>query len=125
MKLEAVIGHGSRKGSCDLNIISRQIPLQDLLSAGERKYVLVGDFPLIAIEGLLQFDHADRDRQPERLTDLPWENVRRFFVEQGEAIGKKLVFKIGGSSASQNQPGIASTFPDWKSGGFECLPIFL
>ena len=34
MKLDAVIGRGSRKDFYDLYIISRQIPLPELLSAG-------------------------------------------------------------------------------------------
>jgi hypothetical protein len=87
MKLDAIIGRGSRKDFYDLYIISRQIPLPELLSAGERKYPQVRDFPLMALEGLLQFDNADRDLQPEMLADLPWDNVRRFFVEQGKVLG--------------------------------------
>jgi len=87
MKLDAVIGRGSRKDFFDLYVISQQIPLPKLLSAGERKYPQVRDFPLMALEGLLQFDNADRDLQPEMLADLPWENVRRFFVEQGKLLG--------------------------------------
>jgi hypothetical protein len=87
MKLDAIIGRGSRKDFYDLYIISRQIPLPDLLSAGERKYAQVRDFPLMAIEGLLQFENADRDHQPEMLTDLPWITVRRYFEEQGKRLG--------------------------------------
>ena len=87
MKLDAVIGRGSRKDFYDLYIITRQIPLQNLLHAGERKYPQVRDFQLMALEGILRFDNADRDHQPEMLADLPWENVRSFFVEQGKILG--------------------------------------
>ena len=87
MKLDAVIGRGSRKDFYDLYVISLQIPLPDLLHKGERKNPQVRDFPLMALEGLLQFDNADRDLQPEMLADLPWENVKRFFVEQGKMLG--------------------------------------
>jgi len=87
MKLDAVIGCGSREDFYDLYIISQQIPFPELLSAGERKYPQVRDFPLMALEGLLQFDNADRDLQPEMLADLPGDNVRRFFVEQGKILG--------------------------------------
>ena len=76
MKLDAVIGRGSRKDFYDLYIITQRIPLPYLLHAGERKYPQVRDFPLMALGGLLQFDSADRDLQPEMLVDLPWENVR-------------------------------------------------
>ena len=87
MKLDAVIGRGSRKDFIDLYVITQQIPLPNLLRAGERKYQQVRDFPLMALEGLLQFDNADRDSQPEMLTDLTWENVRRFFVERSKVLG--------------------------------------
>jgi predicted nucleotidyltransferase component of viral defense system len=87
MKLDAVIGRGSRKDFYDLYAITLKIPLRELLNAGARKYPQVRDFPLMALEGLLQFDNADRDLQPEGLNDLPWENVKRFFEEQGKILG--------------------------------------
>ena len=87
IKLDAVIGRGSRKDFYDLYSVSSRIPLPDLLSAGERKYLQMRDFPLMALEGLLQFDNADRDIQPEGLNDLPWEDVRSFFEEQGKILG--------------------------------------
>jgi hypothetical protein len=45
------------------------------------------DFPLMSLEGLLQFDNADRDLQPGMLADLSWENVKRFFVVQTKMLG--------------------------------------
>jgi len=87
MKLDAVIGRGSRKDFYDLYVINRHISLQDLLHAGKRKYPQVRDFQLMALEALLQFDNADRDLQPDVLADLPWENVRLFFVQQVKALG--------------------------------------
>ena len=88
MKLDAIIGRGSRKDFYDLYIISRKIPIKNLLSAGERKYPQVRDFQLMSLEGLLQFDNADRDLQPEMLIDLPWEKVRGYFIEQGKMLGR-------------------------------------
>ena len=41
----------------------------------------------MALEGLLQFDNAGRDLQLEMLADLPWEKVRRFFIEQSKRLG--------------------------------------
>jgi len=69
-------------------VITQQIPIADLLTAGERKYPQVRDFHLMALEGLLQFEHADRNIQPEMLIDLEWEKVRAFFVDQGKILGK-------------------------------------
>jgi hypothetical protein len=88
MKMDAVIGRGSRKDFYDLYFITRKIPLPELLGAGERKYPQVRDFPLMALEGLLQFEQADRDLQPELLVDLSWEKVRETFLAEGKRLGE-------------------------------------
>jgi predicted nucleotidyltransferase component of viral defense system len=88
MKLDAIIGRGSRKDFYDLYMISQEISLNRLLRAGECKYPQARDFQLMALEGLLQFDNADRDLQPQMLMDLSWETVKRFFVEKGKELGK-------------------------------------
>jgi len=87
MKMDAIIGRGNRKDFYDLYFIVQQIPLQDLHQAGKKKYPQVRDFPLMALEGLLQFKQADRDLQPQLFGDMPWESVKRFFTEQGKMIG--------------------------------------
>lgn len=46
----------------------------------------------MALEGLLQFDNAESDLQPEMLVALPWDNVRRFLWSMGryrEEIGSR------------------------------------
>lgn len=88
MKLDAIIGRGSRKDFYDLYMISQVISLDELLRAGERKYPQARDFQLMALEGLLQFDNADRDLQPKMLLDLSWDTVRLFFLEKGKELGK-------------------------------------
>lgn len=89
MKLDAIIGRGARKDFYDLYFITRQIPLQDLLHSGKRKYPRVRDFPLMAVEALLQFANADRDLQPEMLADISWENVKQFMMDQAKMLGKE------------------------------------
>ncbi len=88
MKLDALIGRGSCKDFYDLYFISQQSPLTKLLAAGERKYPNVRDFALMAVESLILFDNANRDTQPDLLVDVPWEQVKQFFNEQGKMLGK-------------------------------------
>ncbi len=88
MKLDAIIGRGSRKDFYDLYMISQVITLNELLRAGERKYPQARDFQLMALEGLLQFDNADRDLQPKMLLDLSWDKVKLYFLEKGKELGK-------------------------------------
>ena len=40
----------------------------------------------MALEGLLQFEQADRDLQPELLVDVTWESVRGFFKDLGKML---------------------------------------
>jgi hypothetical protein len=80
MKLDALIDRGSRKDFDDLYVVARQVPLTELLSLGRAKYPYVRDFELMAVESLVLFDNADRDLQPELLVDLPWEQVKQFFI---------------------------------------------
>jgi hypothetical protein len=88
MKLDALVSRGSRKDFYDTYFIAHQIPIADLLGAAPTKYPRARDYSIMAIEGMVQFDNAERDFQPELLVDLPWEHVRQFFVEQARALGQ-------------------------------------
>jgi len=89
MTLDALMGRGSRKGFYDLYAISQQIPLAELLEMGKNKYADFRDFSLMAVESMLMFDNADRDRQPDLLVDIPWLVVRDYFIEAALALGNQ------------------------------------
>ena len=88
MKLDALIDRGSRKDFYDVYVVARQIPIPDLLALGRAKYPRVRDFEFMAIESLVMFESADRDLQPDLLIDLPWEQVRQFFIAQARDLGQ-------------------------------------
>jgi hypothetical protein len=88
MKLDAVIGRGSRKDFIDLYFVARHCPLKNLLALSSEKYPYARDFPLMAVESLLRFENADRDRQPEMLEGADWSTVRAFFVSEARRIGR-------------------------------------
>ena len=73
----------------DLYFVAQQHPLADLLSQGQSKYPYARDFELMAVESLVLFENADRDTQPDLLVDLPWEQVKGFFIAQAQALGKR------------------------------------
>ncbi len=89
MKLDAVIGRGSRKDFIDLYVIAGQYPLEELLQAGARKYPASRDFALMAVESFVLFDNAERDVQPELMIDTAWEEVQEYFVGQAKLLGEK------------------------------------
>jgi predicted nucleotidyltransferase component of viral defense system len=88
MKLDALISRGSRKDFYDLYFILQQIPLSELLVLGRTKYPYARDFELMAVESLVLFDNADRDLQPQLLADVTWDQVKRFFVAEAQALGQ-------------------------------------
>lgn len=89
MKLDALVGRGSRKDFYDLYAISHQIPLAELLEMGKTKYANFRDFGLMALESMALFDNADRDRQPDLLIDIPWPVVRDYLMEAAIALGNQ------------------------------------
>jgi len=91
MKLDAIIGRGSRKDFYDLYFISQKIPLGELLGAGQTKYAQVRDFPLMAMESLVLFDNADRDLQPDLLVDISWGAIKQYFLKQVRSMGNELI----------------------------------
>jgi hypothetical protein len=86
MKLDALITRGSRKDFLDLFFISRLISFETLLQLSEKKYSMFRDFPLMALESMLQFERADGDIQPEMLMGVSWYEVKAFFVSEAERL---------------------------------------
>jgi len=101
MKLDAVIGRGSRKDYYDLHAIASTHPLESLLDLAADKYPYARDFPLMAVESLLRFENADRDRQPEVLDGPSGPDVRSFFVAEARRLGTSWLGGPGRSSRSQ------------------------
>ena len=88
MKLDALMGRGSRKDFYDLFMLCRTIPLDTLLQAGARKYPQMRDFALMSIESMVSFENAERDVPPEMPVDVPWDEVKAFFVAQVKRMGR-------------------------------------
>jgi len=89
MKLDALIGRGGRKDFYDLYAIAQEGSLTELLARGSHKYGYARDYELMAVESMVLFDNADRDVQPDLLIQVPWEQVKEFFVAQARALGER------------------------------------
>ena len=89
MKLDALLGRGSRKDFYDVYVLCQKIPLADLLASGEHKYPQMRDFALMAVESLVMFENAEGDFQPELLLNLPWQSVKEYFIIQVKELGKR------------------------------------
>ena len=65
-----------------------QIPLARLLELSKTKYPLFRDFPLLLLESMILFDQADRDIQTDLIDYLPWEEIKRFFIQQSRILSQ-------------------------------------
>jgi predicted nucleotidyltransferase component of viral defense system len=89
MKCDALISRGSRKDFYDLFYITRSFQFDRLFQFGEKKYRHFRDFPLMVLESMTLFDNADRDIQPELFENIPWDQVKQFFVEQASLLSSQ------------------------------------
>lgn len=89
MKLDALIGRGSRKDFYDVYVISQHIPLAELLEAGRKKYPQARDFAIMAIESMVLFENGERDLQPAMRIDLSWDELKSCFIEQAKLLGNR------------------------------------
>ncbi|MBK9210562.1 MAG: hypothetical protein IPL71_20680 [Anaerolineales bacterium] len=81
MKLDALIGRGSRKDFYDVYVISQHIPLVDLLEAGRKKYPQLRDFAIMAIESRC-FENGERDIQPAMFIGLSWDELKNTLLNK-------------------------------------------
>ena len=89
MKLDAVINRGTRKDFYDLYMIAQHVPIPQLLALSTQKYPYARDFELMALESMVLFDAAEADPPPQLLIELPWGQVKRFFITEARALGRQ------------------------------------
>ena len=75
MKLGAVISRGHRRDFADLFLISRRLPLAEMLERSPEKYGHVRDFPLQALKGLADVGSALAEPMPKLEVELEWSAV--------------------------------------------------
>lgn len=80
MKVNAVIGRGSRKDFVDLYVIlKKEISLPRLLKLSAKKFPDAGDFTLQACRALVYFADADKEPPIKMIQNISWLEVKRFF----------------------------------------------
>lgn len=86
MKLDAIAGRGARRDFYDVYVLSRHIPLDQLLERGADKYPLTRDFAMTVISYLVDFTNADKDIPVDSFPQVSWEQVRDHFLAEARRI---------------------------------------
>ncbi len=96
MKLGALISRGSRRDFVELYLISRVLPLAEVLARSGEKFGHVGDFPLQAWKALADFSAAEDEPMPELLAPLAWSEVREWALAEAAAGGRAALTERNG-----------------------------
>ena len=93
MKIQAVEDRGTKRDFFDLYFLAQEFSLQQMLKFYNQKYGNLKEHIYIIIRSLNYFKDAERDDDPEMLTPLSWEKVKKFFQSQTIKLAKDK-FKI-------------------------------
>lgn len=88
MKLDAIASRGARKDFYDLYHLARHISLDQLLKRSQEKYPHTRDFGMMALEGLVDFEAANRDASIETFPPVSWAEVKAFCLAEMRRIGR-------------------------------------
>ena len=91
MKLGAVISRGSKRDFVDLFLLSRKLPLSDILARADDKFGHVRDFPLQALKGLSDTSLAVDEPMPVLDTDVSWADVEGWISGEVRDLARRLV----------------------------------
>lgn len=75
MKIGAIISRGTKRDFADLHLLTRRLPLAELLRRSGDKFGHVRDFPLQALKGLADLAQTAGEPMPQLSVDLAWEDV--------------------------------------------------
>ncbi len=89
MKIDAISSRGTKRDFIDLYFILKAlgINLKTFFGHFKRKYGPGGFNRRHLLKSLVYFEDADKDPDPEMLTDFSWAAAKRFFVESIQAFG--------------------------------------
>ena len=80
MKLNAVMGRGSKKDFIDLYFLNQEFSLKEMISFYEKKYHDGSVFMLL--KSLLYFDDADKQILPKMFQDFDWETCKQKIIDE-------------------------------------------
>jgi len=89
MKLDAIVGRGTRKDFYDLYFIASHISLDELFARSGDKYPHSRGFGMRVLTALVDFDIADQQDEPIMLRPAVWDQVKTFFMAEARRLGKE------------------------------------
>lgn len=82
MKLETVIGHGTKRDFMDIYFSAQKYGLQKLFEFYQEKYGNLEERELMLKKGLVFFEEADKEEIPQMLVKTDWSEVKRWILSE-------------------------------------------
>ncbi len=91
MKIEAVMGRGSRRDFVDLYFLSKGFSLEEILEFYNQKYGLLEKNYYHILRSIGYFEDAEYrdDQMPRMIIDVDWNQVKQFFIQESIRLSKK------------------------------------
>lgn len=86
MKLSALASRGSRRDFVDLYVVAREYGMRQLLELFRQKFARANYNVLHLWKSLTYFADAENEPMPDMLVPLPWEEVKRFFMNEARKL---------------------------------------
>lgn len=82
MKLNAVLGRGSKKDFIDIFWLAQEESLKKILDNGGKKFSDYTGFFLQACRALVYFEDAEKEPMPKMLKNVKWQEIKKFFSKE-------------------------------------------
>ena len=94
MKIAAVADRGTKRDFIDLYFllsVHKVVGLEETLDLYEKKFGNLAQNKVHILKSFVYFDDAEEDAMPQMIKDVSWNSVKKFFLEQQNALAKKLL----------------------------------
>lgn len=89
MKIHAIEDRGTKRDFIDLFFLTKKFTLDDMLTFYQQKYACLNDHLYSIIRSLHYFIDADSDIIPKMLTNIVWEEVKKYFKQEATRLAKE------------------------------------
>lgn len=82
MKLDTIIGRGTKRDFIDIYFLSQRFTLKTALGFYQKKYGNLEERELMLKKALVFFDEADKEEMPDMLVSADWNGIKKWFVNE-------------------------------------------
>lgn len=82
MKLDAILGRGTKRDLIDIYFLSQKLNLKKLLNFYQEKYGNLEERELMLKKALVFFADANKDEMPDMLVKADWDSIKKWFVSE-------------------------------------------